>query len=293
MEGLKKAFARAKSENRTPLVAYVTAGYPKIAQSVDILLAMEAGGADIIELGLPFTDPIADGPTIQLANTQALENGTGTKACLKMVRDARARGLRAPVVFMGYYNPLLAYGEERMFQDAKSAGVNGFIMVDLPPEEAVRFRQHCTTYGLSYVPLIAPATSEKRMKLLCGIADSFIYVVSRMGVTGATGVLSSGLPDLLERVHKYSKGIPAAVGFGEHSGAFSRSLKGRRRSSDRIADHHDLEECTIRRGSKGGRGVLLLNHATEKSRHFSDQWPNEWSLERAVQRHKHKHGSKC
>ncbi|KAK5175370.1 anthranilate synthase / indole-3-glycerol phosphate synthase [Saxophila tyrrhenica] len=214
MEGLKKAFARAKSESRTPLVAYVTAGYPTIAESADILLSMEAGGADIIELGLPFTDPIADGPTIQVANTQALNNGTGTKTCLKIVRDARARGLKAPVLFMGYYNPLLAYGEERMFQDAKAAGVNGFIMVDLPPEEAIRFRQHCTTYGLSYVPLIAPATSEKRMKLLCGIADSFIYVVSRMGVTGATGVLSTGLPDLLDRVHKYSKGIPAAVGFG-------------------------------------------------------------------------------
>ncbi len=214
MEGIKNAFAQAKSESRTPLVAYVTAGYPSIAESADILLGMEAGGADIIELGLPFTDPIADGPTIQVANTQALQNGTGTKTCLKIVRDARSRGLRAPVLFMGYYNPLLAYGEEKMFQDAKAAGVNGFIMVDLPPEEAVRFRQHCTTYGLSYVPLIAPATSEKRLKLLCSIADSFIYVVSRMGVTGATGTLSSGLPDLLDRVHKYSGGVPAAVGFG-------------------------------------------------------------------------------
>ncbi|KAK3697500.1 hypothetical protein LTR37_017446 [Vermiconidia calcicola] len=214
MEGIKKTFAKAKSEGRVPLVAYTTAGYPTIDETADILLGLEAGGADIIELGLPFTDPIADGPTIQVANTQALHNGTGTKTCLKIVRDARARGLKAPILFMGYYNPLLAYGEERMLQDAKSAGVNGFIMVDLPPEEAVRFRRHCTNYGLSYVPLIAPATSEKRMKLLCSIADSFIYVVSRMGVTGATGVLSSGLPDLLDRVHKYSGGVPAAVGFG-------------------------------------------------------------------------------
>ena len=214
MDGIKNAFSKAKSEDRTPLVAYVTAGYPTIRESADIMLGLEAGGADIIELGLPFTDPIADGPTIQVANTQALANGTSTKSCLKIVRDARSRGLRAPVLFMGYYNPLLAYGEAKMMQDAKSAGVNGFIMVDLPPEEAVRFRRHCTNYGLSYVPLIAPATSEKRMKVLCEIADSFIYVVSRMGVTGATGVLSSGLPDLLDRVHKYSGGVPAAVGFG-------------------------------------------------------------------------------
>ncbi|EME87143.1 uncharacterized protein MYCFIDRAFT_212777 [Pseudocercospora fijiensis CIRAD86] len=213
-DGIRKAFARAKSEGRPALVTYTTAGYPTIAETPDILLSMEAGGADVIELGTPFTDPIADGPTIQTANTQALANGTTTKHCLQIVRDARSRGLSAPVLLMGYYNPLLAYGEERMLQDAKAAGVNGFIMVDLPPEEAVRFRHHCTTYGLSYVPLIAPATSEKRMKLLCSIADSFIYVVSRMGVTGATGALSSGLPDLLERVHKYSNGAPAAVGFG-------------------------------------------------------------------------------
>lgn len=213
-EGIRKAFARAKSEGRAALVTYTTAGYPTIAETSDILLGMEAGGADVIELGTPFTDPIADGPTIQTANTLALANGTTTTSCLNIVKEARAKGLQAPVLLMGYYNPLLAYGEERMLQDAKAAGVNGFIMVDLPPEEAVRFRQHCKNYGLSYVPLIAPSTSEKRMKLLCSIADSFIYVVSRMGVTGATGALSTGLPQLVERVHQYSNGAPAAVGFG-------------------------------------------------------------------------------
>ncbi|KAF2215028.1 hypothetical protein CERZMDRAFT_66278 [Cercospora zeae-maydis SCOH1-5] len=213
-EGIRQAFARAKSEGRAALVTYTTAGYPTIAETPDILLGMEAGGADIIELGTPFTDPIADGPTIQTANTIALANGTTTTSCLNIVKEARSKGLKAPVLLMGYYNPLLAYGEERMLQDAKAAGVNGFIMVDLPPEEAVRFRQHCKTYGLSYVPLIAPSTSDKRMKLLCSIADSFIYVVSRMGVTGATGALSTGLPQLVERVHQYSNGAPAAVGFG-------------------------------------------------------------------------------
>lgn len=214
MEAIKKTFARTKAEGRPALVTYTTAGYPTIEETADILLGMEAGGADIIELGTPFTDPIADGPTIQGANTQALNNGTSTTTCLNIIRDARKRGLKAPVLLMGYYNPLLAYGEERMLQDAKEAGANGFIMVDLPPEEAVRFRGHCKSYGLSYVPLIAPSTSEKRMRLLCSIADSFIYVVSRMGVTGATGTLSSGLPELVERVHKFSGGVPAAVGFG-------------------------------------------------------------------------------
>lgn len=178
------------------------------------MLGMEAGGADLIELGMPFTDPIADGPTIQKANTIALANSVTTEQCLRMVRIARARGLKAPVLLMGYYNPILSYGEEKIMEDAKEAGANGFIMVDLPPEEAVRFRNYCTKAGLSYVPLIAPATSEHRMKLLCKIADSFIYVVSRMGVTGATGTLNAALPEMLERVHKYSGNVPAAVGFG-------------------------------------------------------------------------------
>ncbi|KAL1998964.1 hypothetical protein VTN02DRAFT_5272 [Thermoascus thermophilus] len=214
MEAIKQTFAKCKEQKRSALVAYITAGYPTVEETVDTLLGLENGGADIIELGIPFTDPIADGPTIQKANTQALANGVTVTTALDMVRTARKRGLKAPVLIMGYYNPVLQYGEERMLKDTKEAGANGFIMVDLPPEEAVRFRDHCAKEGLSYVPLIAPATSESRMKLLCKIADSFIYVVSRMGVTGVTGTLSSGLPDLLSRVHTYSGNVPAAVGFG-------------------------------------------------------------------------------
>ncbi|KAL1647427.1 anthranilate synthase / indole-3-glycerol phosphate synthase [Diplodia intermedia] len=211
---IRKTFQQCKKEQRPALVTYVTAGYPTPQEAPDVLLAMEAGGADVIELGMPFTDPIADGPTIQKANTVALKHGVNTSQVLQMVRDARARGLRAPVMLMGYYNPLLSYGEEKMLQDAKEAGVNGFIIVDLPPEEAVRFRNFCSSYGLSYIPLIAPATSDARMRVLCKIADSFIYVVSRMGVTGATGTLNAALPELLARVHKYSGNVPAAVGFG-------------------------------------------------------------------------------
>ncbi|TAQ86186.1 hypothetical protein B7494_g5479 [Chlorociboria aeruginascens] len=214
MEGLKNKFAECKREGRPALVTYVTAGYPTPAETVDILLGMEAGGADVIELGVPFTDPIADGPTIQKSNTQALLNGVTVTSTLEMVREARKKGLKVPVLFMGYYNPMLSYGEERLLNDCREAGVNGFIVVDLPPEEAVSFRNFCIKGGLSYVPLIAPATSEKRMKLLCKLADSFIYVVSRMGVTGATGTLNADLPDLLKRVKEYSGNVPAAVGFG-------------------------------------------------------------------------------
>lgn len=186
--------------------------------------------SDVIELGLPFTDPIADGPTIQHSNNVALHNGITVSGSLQFVRDARKRGLTVPVVFMGYYNPLLRYGEDRMLRDCKEAGVNGFIMVDLPPEEAVKFRNNCKNHGLSYIPLIAPSTSETRMKTLCGIADSFIYVVSRMGVTGATGTLNTKLPELLARVKQYSGGVATAVGFGvstkEHFDSVSQIADG-------------------------------------------------------------------
>jgi tryptophan synthase len=163
---------------------------------------------------VPFTDPIADGPTIQTANTIALENGVTVGNVIQMVRDARKQGCTVPVLLMGYYNPLLSYGEEALLTDCKEAGVNGFIVCDLPPEEAVSFRKFCSSGGLSYVPLIAPATSDARMKLLCALADSFIYVVSRQGVTGASGSLNAGLPALVARVKSYSGDKPAAVGFG-------------------------------------------------------------------------------
>ncbi|KAL7270594.1 anthranilate synthase / indole-3-glycerol phosphate synthase [Rhizina undulata] len=214
MEGLKNAFAKCKREGRRALVTYVTAGFPTPEETVDILFGMEAGGADIIELGLPFTDPIADGPTIQKSNTVALKNGVSIESTLQIVRDARAKGLNVPVLFMGYYNPMLYYGEERLIKDCAASGVNGFIVCDLPPEEAVKFRGFCRKEGLSYVPLIAPSTSPSRLKLLCKIADSFIYVVSRMGVTGATGTLNAALPDLCKRVHDASGNTPIAVGFG-------------------------------------------------------------------------------
>lgn len=131
-----------------------------------------------------------------------------------MIRDARSKGLTCPVLLMGYYNPLLSYGEDALLRDCKDAGVNGFIVCDLPPEEAVSFRRLCSKGQLSYVPLIAPATSDARMRILCSLADSFIYVVSRQGVTGALGTLNAHLPELLQRVKKYSGNKPAAVGFG-------------------------------------------------------------------------------
>ncbi|KAI9272485.1 tryptophan synthase beta subunit-like PLP-dependent enzyme [Sporodiniella umbellata] len=210
---LRQAFKQAKEQNRPALVNFLTAGYPSPAETVESMLALEKGGVDVIELGIPFTDPLADGPTIQYASTESLKHGTNIQSCLQMVRDARTQGLRVPVVFMGYYNPIISYGEEKIVQDCKDAGVNGYILVDLPPEESHVFRNICYKHGLSYIPLIAPSTTEKRIKLLASLADSFIYVISRMGVTGAASEVNTELPQIISRIRKHTQAY-LAVGFG-------------------------------------------------------------------------------
>ncbi|CAG87174.2 DEHA2D12320p [Debaryomyces hansenii CBS767] len=211
---LKETFARCKKEGRNALVNFITAGYPTIEDTLPILKGMQKAGVDIIELGVPFSDPIADGPTIQAANVVALNNGITVTKCLDLVAQARAEGVTVPILLMGYYNPILKYGEQRMIEDSAKAGANGYIVVDLPPEEAVKFRSLCTTNGLSYVPLVAPATTDERLKLLGEIADSFIYVVSRMGTTGATVSVTNDISELCNRVRKFAGDTPIAVGFG-------------------------------------------------------------------------------
>ncbi|RDB21403.1 Tryptophan synthase [Hypsizygus marmoreus] len=215
MDALAKVFEAKKTEGVPALVTFVTAGYPTQNDTVPILLAMQAGGADIIELGVPFSDPIADGPAIQETNTIALKQNIDYITVLGLLREARAQGLTAPVILMGYYNPLLAYGEDKAIQDAAEAGANGFIMVDLPPEEAITFREKCTAVNISYVPLIAPSTTLNRIKFLASIADSFIYVISKMGTTGSSEkvAMNSALPEIIAKVREYAT-VPIAVGFG-------------------------------------------------------------------------------
>ncbi|KAK0210997.1 bifunctional tryptophan synthase TRP1 [Desarmillaria ectypa] len=215
MDALKNVFEAKKAQESPAFVTFVTAGYPTKDATVPIMFAMQNGGADIIELGMPFSDPIADGPVIQESNTVALKNGMDYATVLGQLREARSKGLAVPVILMGYYNPLLAYGEDKAIQDASEAGANGFIMVDLPPEEAITFREKCTKANLSYVPLIAPSTTLSRIKFLASIADSFIYVVSKMGTTGSSDkvVINTELPDIIARVREHAT-VAIAVGFG-------------------------------------------------------------------------------
>jgi tryptophan synthase len=210
---LRERFRQGKREGRALFVAYVTAGYPRREDTVPILLALEAGGADVIELGVPFSDPLADGATIQQANQVALAQGVTFADCLAFVRTARIAGLTAPVLLMGYYNPILQYGEARAARDAAAAGVDGFIVVDLPPDEAGHFLAACRANDLSFVPLVAPTTPDTRIPLLAGAADAFLYCVSVTGTTGKGNVAVDELPAFLGRVRAQTD-LPLAVGFG-------------------------------------------------------------------------------
>jgi len=212
-ERLRARFAQAKAEGRAAFMPYIMAAYPRRDLTVPLLLALEAGGGDLIELGVPFTDPLADGATIQRANEVAVAEGVTFADCLEMVREARAQGLEAPVLLMGYDNPILAYGEERAAADAAAAGVDGFIVVDLPPEEATTFRDACTRHGVSFVPLVAPTTSEARMAAVAAVADSFIYCVSVTGTTGQRSELPAELGEFVAAIRRHTE-LPLAVGFG-------------------------------------------------------------------------------
>src|SRR6185312_10998005 len=220
---LRDLFVGARAEARTLFMPYVTAGYPRPEDTVPILLAMEAGGADVIELGVPFTDPLADGATIQHANQVALQHGVTLESCFDFVAEARSQGLKAPVLFMGYYNPILARGEARSVEEAAGAGADGFIVVDLPPDEAGSFIAACRGSDMNFVPLIAPTTSEERIAGVAAAGDAFIYCVSMTGTTGRGNVAPEELPDFLDRIRRHS-GLPLAVGFGVNTRAHVEAI---------------------------------------------------------------------
>lgn len=213
------AFARARQEQRGLLIPYFMCGYPSASQSAAAIVAAAEAGADIIELGMPFSDPLADGPTIQHAGQRALENGMNMRGCIEIARQVTAQR-SIPLLLMGYYNPLLAYGLERFCQDAAASGVCGLIIPDLPPEEAEPLQQAARDAGLTIIFLIPPTASDERIihvvKQAAAIPGSFIYCVSLSGVTGARGELPEHLPSFLARVQYYTQKhqLPIAVGFG-------------------------------------------------------------------------------
>lgn len=207
------AFESAASAGRTAaLMPYFTLGYPDRAASLDIITAI-GPDSDLLELGVPFSDPLADGPTVQHSSQVSLEGGATLAGCLEMISELRRRGLAAPVLLFGYYNPFLAYGLERLARDARVAGAQGFIVPDLPPEEADEFEEAADREGLAYVHFLAPTSSPKRIEAVTARARGFIYLVSVTGVTGARQALGADLADFVDRVRART-GVPLAVGFG-------------------------------------------------------------------------------
>ena len=213
MSRIAEVFERIHSEGDTGLVTFITAGYPDIDTTLSLVPALVAAGADIVELGIPFSDPLADGATIQRASFQSLKGGVTPTLCLETVSKLRERGVSVPLVLMGYFNPILAYGQGRFAADAAVAGVDGLIVVDLPPEESEDLHDACRDNGLDLIYLLAPTSTDERIRLVADRASGFIYCVSLTGVTGARSELSSSLPEFMDRVQRQTK-LPLAVGFG-------------------------------------------------------------------------------
>jgi tryptophan synthase alpha chain len=206
-------FAELKREGRSAFVTFLMAGDPDPDTSLQIIKALPKAGADIIEIGMPFTDPMADGPSIQAAGLRALKAGATLKKTLAMVRAFREGDNATPLVLMGYYNPIYIYGVDKFLTDAKSAGVDGLIIVDLPPEEDTELCVPALKAGLNFIRLATPTTDDKRLPAVLANTSGFVYYVSITGITGAAAADSKMVGDAVARIKRHTK-LPVCVGFG-------------------------------------------------------------------------------
>jgi tryptophan synthase alpha chain len=220
---IDRRFAALSKQGRAALVTFTMAGDPDYATSLAILKALPKAGADVIELGMPFTDPMADGPAIQAAGLRALHAGQNMKKTLAAVRDFRAGDDATPIVLMGYYNPIYIYGVERFLADAKAAGVDGLIVVDLPPEEDSELCLPATKAGLNFIRLATPTTDEKRLPTVLTNTSGFVYYVSITGITGAAAPDTGKVAAAVARIKRHTK-LPVCVGFGVRTAAHARAI---------------------------------------------------------------------
>lgn len=213
MTRIDQTFQQLSKDNKAGLITFVTAGDPDYTISLDILKNLPAAGADLIELGMPFTDPMADGPSIQAASLRALKSGMTLKMVLQMVGEFRKDHSDTPIILMGYYNPIYSYGVEKFLYDAKKVGVDGLIIVDLPPEEDKELCEPALRAGLNFIRLATPTTDQKRLPEVLKNTSGFIYYVS---ITGITGTKSGQAADVTEAIQtiKSQTDLPVAVGFG-------------------------------------------------------------------------------
>lgn len=212
-EAIRLAFEWAHAQGRCALITFLTLGYPSADDTLALVPAMERGGADIIELGIPFSDPVADGPTIQGSSQQALEMGMTPKQGVGLVRQLRQGGVAVPLLLMGYYNPILSYGTAAFVRDCAAVGVDGLIIPDLPPEEAAPLAKECRHAGLALVFLVAPTSDEQRVAEIARQTSGFLYVVSQLGTTGQDLRMDKALARRLALAKSHAA-TPVAVGFG-------------------------------------------------------------------------------
>ena len=229
MSRLQNRFAELKQENRAALVTFITAGDPDYATSLSILKGLPDAGADVIELGMPFTDPMADGPAIQLANIRALAGKQGMRQTLQMVREFREGNQSTPLVLMGYYNPIFVYGVERFISDAKEAGVDGLIVVDLPPEHNDELCEPAQSAGIDFIRLTTPTTDDARLPTVLNGSSGFVYYVSVAGVTGAGAATMDHVEEAVARLRRHTE-LPLCIGFGirtpEHAAEVAKRAEG-------------------------------------------------------------------
>jgi tryptophan synthase alpha chain len=228
---IERRFAALKAEGRAGLVCFVTAGDPDAATSLAILKALPAAGADAVELGMPFTDPMADGPSVQASSQRALRAGQTLKKTLDLVRSFRAGDDATPIVLMGYYNPIYIYGVERFLTDAKTSGVDGLILVDLPPEEDDELCIPTLKAGLNFIRLATPTTDDKRLPAVLANTSGFVYYVSITGITGMATPEAGRVAQAVARIKRHTD-LPVAVGFGVKNADHARAIAS---SADAVA----------------------------------------------------------
>jgi tryptophan synthase alpha chain len=220
---IDRRFAALRDEGRAALVTFTMAGDPDRDTALAILKALPAAGADVIELGMPFTDPMADGPAIQAAGLRALKAGQDLKRTLALIRDFRRGDDATPVVLMGYYNPIYVYGPERFLADAKAAGVDGLIVVDLPPEEDAELCLPALEAGLNFIRLATPTTDDKRLPAVLKNTSGFVYYVSITGITGSAAPDPAKVKEAVARIKRHTR-LPVCVGFGVRTAEQARDL---------------------------------------------------------------------
>ena len=223
MSRIATTFAALKSQGRKALIPFVTAGDPHPQATVELLLAMAEAGADVIELGVPFSDPMADGPVIQRAGERALKAGIGLRHVLAYVREFRARNATTPLVLMGYANPIERYGQQAFVTDAKAAGVDGVLVVDYPPEECEDFAAALRAVDMDAIFLLAPTSTEARMAQVGKLASGYVYYVSLKGVTGAGHLNTAAVAEAVPRIRQHVS-VPVGVGFGIRDAATAKAV---------------------------------------------------------------------